>query len=1301
MKTKLRKFLSVSLTTAMMFCMTPFTATVTKADEPESQQIIAQETVNGSAILHCWNWSFDSIRENLPAIAGAGYTAVQTSPIQPPKDYGSTWTDVSGQWWKLYQPLGLRIADENESWLGSKTELTRLCEEADTYGIKVIVDIVANHVANNGTSGGTYSLVNENVDANLKKSEYYHDHSQGISDDSRFTITQYHMGMPDLNTANSTVQNITLEFLKDCVDSGVDGFRFDAAKHIEVPSDEGCGSNFWPTVISGINDYAASKGILLYNYGEILGGAGTDISNYTAYMAVTDNETGNNALSYVVSRNAEGLKSSYYHKGTSAENCVLWAESHDTYIGGDNSRSKTDDQIVKTWAIVGARADSTSLFFARPDIDGNNITNPMGAASKDNTWKSTAVAEINKFKNAFDGQSEYLSSLGKTAYIERGTKGVSISKLDGGGSVSLTAHTMADGLYTDQVSGNLFVVSNGTISGTVGSTGVAVVYNPDDVDDTAESLTDTVYLDPGVWDKDNARFAMWLFGGTTSSDKFVSMTSAGNGKYVGSISGDYTKVIFCRMNGSTTSNSWDNKWNQSSDLSRPSEGGDTLYIVTGWNEGDGYWSGNCTHTYSGVSQWIWGGTSSAVAEFDCTICSHKEYVAADTITRSAGTDFVNYTASVTFNGQSYTNVNELVRTENSKLYFTPDTSWTTGARFAVYVWTGDNSAWHSLSASETAGTYYVDIPNLYDYENAIFCSMYSSSTENNWENKIKQTADLVVPIDGKNLFTYTDDQWSVYVAPEPTDEYTIIWVNDDNTVLATSSAAEGVTPVYPDEAPAKSATPEYSYTFTGWTPQIVPAEGNATYTATYSSTDVDYYLTGSFNSWNERDADYKLERNTKSQYTAEYMIRHVQLAAGTTIKVTNTNGTWYPGAVGYNFEIPFTGVYNIYVNPYYGYGALKDGFIEGSFYVESVNIITYDSDGGNAVDESEIVQRVIASSYAPTMSGSVPAPTKTGYKFVKWVDDNGNDYDFENPSAKDVTLHATWTENKVQITFTDNNNIVTTKDLGVMTEIAEAMPKPIYLDGYNFEGWTINNGETLYTTREALIEAVNAAINDPDNPQPVSVKVNYGKDETRYLVTVEGGILPQKTEGNPSKGMARVSDVITVEANAPESGMKFDHWTKNGVIVSYDTTYKFRMPAEEVIFVANYVSSSTTVTPEGTAYIESVKSPAANKLAFVAICSIPDIDGYEWVAGGIVATNKASIGGNVEIGNCDFYKVASVTNSTTRNLKYTWTKSKVSADDTWYVKPYVIYKDANGDSHTVYGDVVAKKLKDGNVVIDG
>lgn len=146
------KFISAVLAVliAVSCCATmhvSFQAAHTDASAVAAQSQYAQSSVKGAAILHCFNWSYTEIKNLLPDIANAGYTVVQTSPVQKPKSYKSSYTNMSGQWWKLYQPLTMSVADGG-TWLGTKAELKALCKEADNYGIKVIVYIVANHMAN-------------------------------------------------------------------------------------------------------------------------------------------------------------------------------------------------------------------------------------------------------------------------------------------------------------------------------------------------------------------------------------------------------------------------------------------------------------------------------------------------------------------------------------------------------------------------------------------------------------------------------------------------------------------------------------------------------------------------------------------------------------------------------------------------------------------------------------------------------------------------------------------------------------------------------------------------------------------------------------------------------------------------------------------------------------------------------------------------------------------------------------------------------------------------------------------------
>jgi hypothetical protein len=66
--------------------------------------------------------------------------------------------------------------------------------------------------------------------------------------------------------------------------------------------------------------------------------------------------------------------------------------------------------------------------------------------------------------------------------------------------------------------------------------------------------------------------------------------------------------------------------------------------------------------------------------------------------------------------------------------------------------------------------------------------------------------------------------------------YTITFVNWDGSNLQTLSVAEGEMPQYTGSTPTRPDDEEYTYTFSGWTPAIVAATEDATYTATFTAT---------------------------------------------------------------------------------------------------------------------------------------------------------------------------------------------------------------------------------------------------------------------------------------------------------------------------------------------------------------------------------------------------------------------------------------------------------------------------------
>ena len=111
----------------------------------------------------------------------------------------------------------------------------------------------------------------------------------------------------------------------------------------------------------------------------------------------------------------------------------------------------------------------------------------------------------------------------------------------------------------------------------------------------------TLYLVPNSnWKLDNARFAVYYWN-SSGSNAWTDMSDAdGDGYYEATIPAGYNNIIFCRMSPSATANNWDNKWNQTSDLTVPTDGTNCYTVKAGtWDSGGGTWS---TYTPAGSEE---------------------------------------------------------------------------------------------------------------------------------------------------------------------------------------------------------------------------------------------------------------------------------------------------------------------------------------------------------------------------------------------------------------------------------------------------------------------------------------------------------------------------------------------------------------------------------------------------------------------------------------------------------------------------------------------------------------------------
>lgn len=440
-------------------------------DGDEYVDVMPSKTENGN-IFHAFCWKFTDITAKLPQIAEQAFKSIQISPVQQPKNGGP-------KWWSFYQPLSFSIADN--STLGTKAELTELCTEADKYGIAIIADVVLNHMANidedhlepDGTPT-IYPAV-ENYEPYL----YQHRNDSGSTATFHHNMNATGSGavtqkyafpgsiLPDLNTANPYVQERALSLLKECIDVGIDGFRLDAAKHIETPTDPQYASDYFPNVINGAKEYYKTKtgrtNDTLYVYGEILGEAegGRKISDYTPYIDVTDNGAKSSYISATARKDASVATRGKYSKECDPSQIVTWAESHDDYCNGESIADSMS--VNKVWAMMMARKGGKGLYFAR---SSDRDTVPVGTIGS-YLYEDTSVGAINRFHNRFQTEEEYVSSIDANYICERyseennGAVIVNVTtKATVDNTVTVKFAKIPNGVYFDQMTGEKIEVRN-------------------------------------------------------------------------------------------------------------------------------------------------------------------------------------------------------------------------------------------------------------------------------------------------------------------------------------------------------------------------------------------------------------------------------------------------------------------------------------------------------------------------------------------------------------------------------------------------------------------------------------------------------------------------------------------------------------------------------------------------------------------------------------------------------------------------------------------------------------------------
>ena len=236
-----------------------------------------------------------------------------------------------------------------------------------------------------------------------------------------------------------------------------------------------------------------------------------------------------------------------------------------------------------------------------------------------------------------------------------------------------------------------------------------------------------------------------------------------------------------------------------------------------------------TYTFSG-----WDNTIAAVTGVATYKATFSSIVNKYTITWVDGDGNILSTEQVAYGDTPAYTGNTPTKTATDEYTYEFNNSWSP----AIVPVTGD--ATYTALFTETGITPSTYIVTFMDDEgNVLFYEIYSYGQTPDPSYEVGKESDA--------QYDYTFAGWSPALGPVTGDvtytatftttvrSYTISFVNDDGTTLYEQVLEYGQMPEYVGDVPTKQDDDLYTYTFSGWSPEIEMVAGTATYTATYTA----------------------------------------------------------------------------------------------------------------------------------------------------------------------------------------------------------------------------------------------------------------------------------------------------------------------------------------------------------------------------------------------------------------------------------------------------------------------------------
>lgn len=423
--------------------------------------------------------------------------------------------------------------------------------------------------------------------------------------------------------------------------------------------------------------------------------------------------------------------------------------------------------------------------------------------------------------------------------------------------------------------------------------------------------------------------------------------------------------------------------------------------------------------------------------------------------------------------------------------------------------------------------------------------------------------------------------------------YQIQWDTDgDGTMDDTTYVAYGAMPAHADGS--KESDPQYTYTFTGWSPELAVVTGTAKYTATFEPSlnqytvtlpsDEGYTVTASGSTTVNYDTEFTFTVTVENGYskTDGFAVK----ANGT--KLTEQSGGSYKVTVKSNTDITVEGVEDTTPPSNLTVSYETNGFKEflntitfGLFFKDTVTVTITATDEGSGVKEIsyqlgdgdlqtvETQNSKITFTVEPEFKGNIQNVTAT--------DNAGNtsegiDYEYfavEKNKPADVTVDTNgyvsgkWTNDDVTITVSGSTATSGIAKYQYSTDGGQSwhdMTATEKTDATATDPLNVTKAQITISgsgTADYIFRAVSNAGNESASSNPVAVKI----DKVQPTIAATGDTDSYLT-----------GDTITITADAGGSGITKvevqagnDSWTDitdsylSGYTVTANGTYTFRV----------------------------------------------------------------------------------------------------------------------------------------------